>query len=123
MRVAIGKGVPIAADRLAVPVQEFVWLVLATDEEYGIADSFDGEAEGLVFASDEAQKIPDGAAAAEDIDALSIAAGRCLGEHCPGCGLDGVLWVSGSVLVAIVVSGVLIEDGGLGRRHPERWLA
>ena len=82
---------PIASNRLAVLAKRLIWLVLPADEEYGVADCLDREAERSVLSAREAQEVAERAAAAEYVHGLGVEFSGTLGKESSGCGLDGVL--------------------------------
>ena len=98
---------------------EFFGVVFFANEEYGVSDDFDVEAEGFVYAASEAEKVSERTATGKEINVQSgifwllFKYGVC----------DGCHWVRVihcSVQVAEVLATVLFETLWSSQRSPLR---
>lgn len=97
-----------------------IWSIFATDEEHRPPNCLDCETESFVLALQEANEIPQCAGAPENIDGFGIEI-RILCEDGFGCWLNGMIWISPSVLVPQILPRVLWEFLLDRRWIPNRW--
>lgn len=95
-------------------------IILLSNEKHSIADDFDIEAEGLVYATRKTKQIAKGIAATKHIRVNRCVASGIHNRFDGRC--DGIIWITGSVRVAIEVAAVLQKLLAYPQRSPLRRL-
>lgn len=115
--VCFGEGMTVPPD----VAQSLMGCVLTSDKEDIAVDEFDKHAESLVCALNEIEQLLEGLAARNDVDVLSYVGLQR--EDGDDSGLEWMVGISRSVVVAKVLSVVRFQPSRLAQRRPPRRLA